>query len=196
MRNQDHMNLSEVTNHRKDQKVSEQKSGKVQNKCVLPEENTKTGKDIPVGKKVTGSKGNAGTHENKGAEFSKGIAAMTDREFRYYKRTLRLERVRRQKRIATGLTLFAILAVVLTGAIFCGSVKAQANQGFKYYTSVTVEKGETLWSIADEYIDYSHYKDKDDYISEIERINHFDREDLLLAGRTLIVPYYSAEYVQ
>ena len=37
---------------------------------------------------------------------------------------------------------------------------------------------------------------KNAYISEIENINHLDNGETILAGRLLIVPYYSMEYVQ
>ena len=119
---------------------------------------------------------------------------MSDRELRNYRRMLRLERERRQKCIKVGITITAFFVVVLI-CLVSGSIKTQANSGFKYYTSVTVEKGETLWSIADNFIDYEYYKDKNAYIEEVENINHLDGEEMLLTGQMLIVPYYSAEYI-
>ena len=124
----------------------------------------------------------------------KNIREMTDRELRNYRRMLRLERERRQRCIKIGITFMAIFAVVLI-CIVSGSMKTQANNGFKYYTNVFVERGETLWNIADDFIDYEHYEDKNDYIAEVERINHLDSEEILLTGQMLIVPYYSSEYI-
>ena len=101
-----------------------------------------------------------------------------------------------QKGLIAGLTVAAIICIILICAISYSSIRAQANTGFKYYTSVTVESGETLWSITDRFIDYEYYEDKDAYIAEVENINHLDTDELLMAGQLLIVPYYSAEYVQ
>lgn len=121
---------------------------------------------------------------------------LTDREWRHDRRVQSLKREHRQKFPAIGLALAVIICLFLICIISYSSIKVQANSGFKYYTSITVESGETLWSIADRYIDYDHYKDKNAYISEIENINHLDNGETILAGRLLIVPYYSMEYVQ
>lgn len=121
---------------------------------------------------------------------------LTNREWRHDRRVQNLKREHRQKFPAIGLALAVIICLFLICIISYSSIKVQANTGFKYYTSITVENGETLWSIADRYIDYDHYKDKNAYIAEIENINHLDNGETILAGRLLIVPYYSMEYVQ
>lgn len=121
---------------------------------------------------------------------------LTDREWRHDKRVQSLKREHRQKFLAVGLALAVIICLFLICTISYSSIKVQANTGFKYYTSITVESGETLWSITDRYIDYDHYKDKNAYITEIENINHLDNGETILAGQLLIVPYYSMEYVQ
>lgn len=128
-------------------------------------------------------------------KVQKSIQEMTDRELKSYRRALRLKRERQRKCMTFGLTLSAVFCMVIICTISYGSIKTQANNGFKYYTSVTVESGDTLWDIADQYIDHEHYEDKNAYIAEIERINHLDADEMLLTGRRLIVPYYSAEYV-
>lgn len=132
---------------------------------------------------------------NTNTNTNKSIREMTDRELRNYRRMLRLERERRQKLVKVGMTFMAIFAVFLI-CVVSGSMKTHANNGFKYYTSITVEQGQTLWTIADDYMDYGHYKDKNAYIAEVESINHLNSDEMLLTGRMLIVPYYSAEYVQ
>lgn len=124
------------------------------------------------------------------------VRQITDREWRRDRRVRRLRRKRRQKCLTIGFALAVIFCVILICTVSYSSIKAQANTGFKYYTSVTVEHGETLWSIADRYIDYDHYEDKNAYIAEVESMNHLDAGETLLAGRLLIVPYYSAEYIQ
>ena len=111
------------------------------------------------------------------------------------RRVQQLRRERLQKCMTLGLTLAAVLCMILICTISYSSIRVQANTGFKYYTSVTVESGETLWGIADRYIDYDHYEDKDTYIAEIKKINHLDTDSTLRAGQFLVVPYYSAEYI-
>lgn len=119
-----------------------------------------------------------------------------ERELRRSRRIQRLRRERMRKCLAGSLTLTVILCMILVCTMAYGSIRAQANTGFKYYTCITVEEGETFWSIASRYSDSSHYKDMESYIAEVENINHLDAEEVLLAGQRLIVPYYSEEYIQ
>lgn len=121
---------------------------------------------------------------------------ITDREWKRDRRAQRLRRERIQKYLAVGLALAVIACMILICTISYSSIKVQANTGFKYYAGITVENGETLWSIADRYIDYEHYADKNTYIAEVENINHLDASETLLTGQFLIMPYYSMEYVQ
>lgn len=123
------------------------------------------------------------------------ICRITDWEWRREAASYRTGRGHRQKIVTIGLILAVITCMILICTLSYSSIKAQANTGFKYYTGVIVENGETLWSIADRYIDYEHYKDKAAYIAEVEQINHMDAEETLLTGQLLIVPYYSAEFV-
>ena len=64
------------------------------------------------------------------------------------------------------------------------------------YTQVTFAYGETLWDLSEDYIDYEEYKDKKEYIEEVQSINHLAEEDSIRAGQTLIVPYYSYDFVK
>ncbi len=65
---------------------------------------------------------------------------------------------------------------------------------YKYYTSILLESGDTLWTLAEEYGDEVHYKSVSAYIKEVMEINHLDSEQIT-AGNYLIVPYYSTEFV-
>lgn len=121
---------------------------------------------------------------------------ITDREWRRDGGVRRLRRERRQKCLTVGLVLAVIACMILICAVSYRSIRAQANTGFKYYAGITVESGETLWGIADRYIDYEHYADKDAYIAEVENINHLDAGETLLAGQFLIMPYYAVEYIR
>lgn len=127
----------------------------------------------------------------------KSVYRMTDRELRAYKRMQR-RRKQLQRRI------FAMIATVCMIA-FCAvsyhGIRSLASNGtdelkFKYYTQVTVSYGETLWELADSYMDDEEYKDKNAYIAEVRSINHLSEEDSIRSGQTLIVPYYSYEFVK
>lgn len=117
-------------------------------------------------------------------------------EIRIYKNKLRRQRiVRRQK-----LMLALMAAIVIFFIYFVAStlvLDARDNSytpEFKYFKEITVHSGDTLWGIAGEYISYDHYDDIADYIQEVCNINNFSGEETLLAGESLIVPYYSNEY--
>lgn len=127
----------------------------------------------------------------------KSIYDMSDRELRAYKRRLRRQREIRRKCIMFAMTV----CLILVCAVSYHSINSNASTGneelhFKYYTGVTVQFGETLWDIADEYIDYNEYEDKHEYIAEVQSINHLDEDCDIKAGQILIVPYYSAEFVK
>ena len=60
---------------------------------------------------------------------------------------------------------------------------------FKYYKSVIIEKGDTLWSIALQNIE-SDADDVHAYIKEVKKMNGL-RDDTITAGMYLIIPCYS-----
>lgn len=127
----------------------------------------------------------------------KSVYRMTDRELRLYKRQLR-RRQQMQRRI---LTMIATICVIVFCAVSYQGIRSLASSGedplkFKYYTKVTVAYGETLWDISDNYIDYEEYKNKREYIEEVQSINHLAEEDSIRAGQMLIVPYYSYDFVK
>lgn len=58
----------------------------------------------------------------------------------------------------------------------------------KYYTSVEVEAGDTLWSIADEYMT-AEYGSRDEFMNEVRQMNHITGSGIR-CGSTILVPYY------
>lgn len=82
---------------------------------------------------------------------------------------------------------------LLFASVICITNRASAKDNeYKYYTSITIEYGDTLWSIANQYMDKEHYT-RTSYISEIKSINHI-KDDYIQEGKLLILPYYSNEY--
>lgn len=126
----------------------------------------------------------------------KRVSEMNDREYRIYKRNMRRRRELR-RRLALSVVTFCL---ILACAVSYHSIKSAATSGndmnFKYYTSITVQNGENLWSIADNYIDYSQYKNKSAYISEVVSINQLDDASDITSGQRLTVPYYSSEFIK
>lgn len=128
-------------------------------------------------------------------KVQKNMYEMSERELRSRRRSLKLRRERKKRLLTMAGSILTALFLILVCAVSYESIQSKANSGFKYYTSITVEAGESLWSLADEYIDYDYYKDKNAYIAEVQSINHLDEKGSISAGQILIVPYYSPEYV-
>ena len=98
-----------------------------------------------------------------------------------------------RKQIIAGIILFTI---ALTFAVFFGrAMSSEAHSEddpirYKYYTSITVHSGDTLESIAGEYMS-KEYKNTQAYIHEVCMINHIDEEyGRIVAGENIVVPYY------
>ena len=110
-------------------------------------------------------------------------------------RRMNARREAQQKKIVV---LFcSIIAVVMIATVFLRSTSAQAapaETSYKYYTSIQVASGDTLWAIANEYVS-DEYADIHEYISEVCSINHI-AEDEIHAGQYLVIPYYASEAAQ
>ena len=61
----------------------------------------------------------------------------------------------------------------------------------KYYKTITIQIGDTLWSIADEYKS-GDYRTVQDYVDELRSMNDL-HSDNILAGQKLVVAYFVAE---
>lgn len=106
-------------------------------------------------------------------------------------------RIRRKRQLRNRLVMcfLTILLVVAFSSFFFGfGAKAQENneeKAYKYYKSITIEVGDTLWHYAKQYGDERYYDDCNDYIREVKRINSL-RNDQITAGAHLILPYYGS----
>ncbi len=88
----------------------------------------------------------------------------------------------------------SIIAVVIMCSVFFSSIITQAaprKNTYKYYTSIQIKTGDTLWEIAGRYMT-NEYDDRNEYMREVCSINHIS-EDEIHAGQFLVVPYYSVE---
>ena len=102
----------------------------------------------------------------------------------------------RNQGILFGFILVALMCIFI-GCIFFSSLKTQAAPAeisYKYYTSIQVQKGDTLWHIANAYMT-EEYADVNEYIEEICSINHIEACEIH-SGQYLTIPYYSDQYVE
>ena len=104
-------------------------------------------------------------------------------------------RIRKEKVAVKGLLVAVFIIGFLVFLLFQTSNIANAGTPnsvrHKYYTSVEIESGSSLWEIAEEYMT-EEYDSVEDYIKEVKQINHLT-EDLIYEGAYLCVPYYSSE---
>lgn len=97
------------------------------------------------------------------------------------------------RRLIKFFTALAAVIIIVSGfgAIrsFAGE-KESRQSAYKYYTSIQVNKGDTVESIARCRMS-SEYSSVDDYIAEVSQINHLDENCHIEAGSHIIIPYYS-----
>ena len=113
----------------------------------------------------------------------------------------RKERARMKKRRQLAkrrmILLLAALFVITVGSIVCGSIFSSAKDPatdipqYKYYKSITIEQGDSLWSIAEEYCTDA-YEDTREYVDELKELNSLT-SDIIHEGQHLLVAYYDAE---
>lgn len=89
----------------------------------------------------------------------------------------------------------AVLVSMIT-ILFIGCVFAQAqtpeqniNDRTKCYKSIEIQPGDTLWSIAEEYMT-EEYPSVNAYVKEVKEINGFNG-NTIYEGCYLMVPYYT-----
>ncbi len=88
--------------------------------------------------------------------------------------------------------LILVCSIILSLGIITTKVTAErALEREKTVTTVKIEKGDSLWSIASQYIT-DEYKDMNVYIEEIKFSNGLT-SDTIHEGRYIIVPYYTVK---
>ena len=83
-----------------------------------------------------------------------------------------------------------ILTIVLAFIFYSNRAVAENSRPvYTYYTSYEIQPGDTLWSIADQFMG-PDYTDKQDFISNIKSMNHLLDDDIT-AGNYLVIEYSS-----
>lgn len=109
----------------------------------------------------------------------------------------RQKRKRQLRYHMIALTLFLIIIITISFSFISFSTEANGMEhqpSYKYYKSIEIERGDTLWSIANDHFDPDHYKDLNDYVTEVKKLNLL-ASDEIVAGNYVIVPYYALEVV-
>ena len=110
------------------------------------------------------------------------------------RRRSRSGKIRIKKSFIRVCAIVLIFAAALAAVIIlsCNSVRTHASVSGanKYYKSVTIMPGDTLWSLAQEYMDPMQYTDARDYIKELRQINSLE-SDSIKSGCHIIVSCYS-----
>ena len=102
---------------------------------------------------------------------------------------LRRKQIKRNRRISLCMSILSVS--FLLAIFFCNfQVVAEKPAAFKYYTEVRVDRGDTLWSIADRFMS-EEYTSRRAYVSEIQKINNLGCE--LQYGQKILVTYYSED---
>ncbi len=98
-------------------------------------------------------------------------------------------RIRRNRRIAAAVLLIGVFILgLICGGRMVNASKPEQNT-YKYYKEVRVDRGETLWDIANDYIT-DEYRSTEAYIEEVCEINAISGTEIYY-GQHLMVPYYS-----
>lgn len=98
--------------------------------------------------------------------------------------------------------LFRRKAVLLVVFVCCfvlfSSINAFANSSnepvqvkttTKTFVSYEIKSGDNMYTVAKENCDLSHYRSYEEYILEIEKINHINSNNIV-AGRSITIPKY------
>lgn len=104
--------------------------------------------------------------------------------------------VHMQRRLIAIIAIIAVSVIILLGTSVNAFAVSGKNQQpvHKYYTSIQISSGDTVWDIADRYI-AGYDVDKQAYIDEICELNHL-QDGQIHSGDHLVVAYYSTEALE
>lgn len=109
-------------------------------------------------------------------------------------------RIRRQREMRKNLLIFVMtLCLIVTGSFTLSAFRSNAKDdsvetSYKYYKSIVVADNDTLWSIAEKYMDRDHYDSITEYIEEVKDMNSL-QDETINYGEYLVIPYYSNEFI-
>lgn len=131
--------------------------------------------------------------------YTDAAGHIRDQDLRRERRILN-NRIRRQQELKKSflllcMTMCLIIAFSFTLSVFRSDAKGDPEVSYKYYRSIAVSSEDTLWSIAQEYMEPGYYDSVDDYIREVKSINSLSN-DSIRYGDYLVIPYYDSSLVR
>ncbi len=96
--------------------------------------------------------------------------------------------MQRKKWIGIIFIILIVLCIFKGGTMIADAYADKTNEKHKYYESICIQNGDTLWSIAGQYIS-EEYGNMDQYIKELMQINGL-KTDGIQTGNYLTVVYY------
>ena len=87
------------------------------------------------------------------------------------------------------LGLFIIMFMFPWNTVKANATNSNRSNDRKFFTTYVVEKNDTLWDIAEEYMT-SEYETIYMYIDEVMKTNHLESTSIK-CGQMLILPYYA-----
>ena len=104
---------------------------------------------------------------------------------------------RREKQLRRRIITFCVSAsvIIFLALILSFSFKSDASSSedqkqYRYYTSVIITTGDSVYSVAEKYMDNLHYRNVDELACDIAEINRISTKTELQAGTSIFVPYY------
>ena len=119
-------------------------------------------------------------------------------EMKMMRNTVKYRSVGRKQNMKHLAGVCAGILLVLCGCLFYNVffVSAQEKNDnevlYKYYTSIEIQPGDTLWEIASETMT-SEYDSVPEYVEVLKRMNDLS-SDQIQAGQNLIIAYNDTEY--
>ncbi len=118
---------------------------------------------------------------------------MSREEIRYRANKKKAKALAKRRMVLLLMTvLFITIGTIVFGSCFTLAKDKDVNCAYKYYTSIEIQEGDSLWSIAQEYRT-EHYDSTQDYVDELVVLNDLTSETIH-AGQHLMVVYYDSEF--
>ena len=96
--------------------------------------------------------------------------------------------------IAVVIAIFVFILCSSAGSLWISSHGNRAEEpvNFKYYKSIVIETGDTLWDIAETYMP-EDYDSIADYVCALKEMNNLDSDEIH-EGQNLMVAYNDTEF--
>ena len=96
--------------------------------------------------------------------------------------------IMRSKRRVIGIIIAVVFVFLMSTFLLSNNLIEAQETKDKQFTSIQVQKGDTLWKIAKKYMG-NEYSSVDDYIEEVCQTNHI-YDGKITEDMYLVIPYY------